>query len=378
MQTSSRKIAFFITEDWFFLSHRLKLAAECRDAGWLVHVATRVAECGEKILGEGFSLTPLRLRRGGLNPLYELLTFIDILRIMVREKPAIVHLVGLKLMLYGSIASVFFPRILVVSAVSGLGTLFTSEHKNKKLIRWAIVGALKRLLRRKRSWVIVQNEDDKATFEAMTLSDHTILIPGMGVDVEAFQPTAEPEGIVTVSLVARMIGEKGVNETVKAARLLKRQGVSARIRLIGAPDPENPTSIPEETLRSWHDEGIVEWNGHQEDIARVWKDSHIAVLPSYREGFPKALIEAMAMGRPVVTTDTIGCRDVIENEISGLLVPLHDAGATADALAKLIRDRDLRQKMGTAARKRTESKFSDTRIAHRTIDLYRRMLHSSV
>ena len=134
------------------------------------------------------------------------------------------------------------------------------------------------------------------------------------------------------------------------------------------------TTDTEATLRGWNDEGAVEWLGHDDDIVQVWADAHIATLPSYREGFPKALIEAMASGRPVVTTDTTGCCDVIEDGVSGILVPLYDSVALADALQKLTEDSGLRNSLGEAARKRTETLFSDKLIAARTMGLYRAAL----
>jgi len=268
----------------------------------------------------------------------------------------------------------FFPKAIVVNAVSGLGTLFTSNLDKPSLIRKAILSLLPSLLGRKRSWVIVQNKDDQDFFQSMLPSGKVTLIPGAGVDVEKYAQQPEPAGIVTAAIVSRMLGEKGVNETVEAGRLLRQRGINIRIQLIGSPDPENPSSIPKETLKSWHDEGIVEWLGHSSDITKVWANAHIAVLPSYREGFPKSLIEAMASGRPAITTDTIGCREVIEDGVSGILVPLNDANAVADALQKLVENAGLRRSMGAAARKRTETLFSDKGIADQTMDVYRHAL----
>jgi len=374
MTHQPRKIVFVGTEDWFFLSHRLNLGRICLARGWTVIVAARVQNHGDQILKEGFQLAPIPLRRGGMNPFHELRSLFSIFRLIRQERPDIVHLVGLKLILYGSLAALFFPKAIVVNAVSGLGTLFTSNLDKPSLIRKAILSLLPSLLGRKRSWVIVQNKDDQDFFQSMLPSGKVTLIPGAGVDVEKYAQQPEPAGIVTAAIVSRMLGEKGVNETVEAGRLLRQRGINIRIQLIGSPDPENPSSIPKETLKSWHDEGIVEWLGHSSDITKVWANAHIAVLPSYREGFPKSLIEAMASGRPAITTDTIGCREVIEDGVSGILVPLNDANAVADALQKLVENAGLRRSMGAAARKRTETLFSDKGIADQTMDVYRHAL----
>lgn len=374
MGKNPTKIVFFGTEDWFFLSHRLNLGRACLTEGWRVTVAARVRDHGDQILKEGFGLAPIPLRRGGMNPLIELWTLIQIICVFVREKPDIVHLVGLKMILYGSIAVFFFPGTIVINAVSGLGTLFTGDQSQSSLIRRVILFAFPRLLNRKNRWVVVQNKDDKALFRKLTNPDRVVLIPGAGVDVEHFSSMPEPNGTIVVAIVSRMLGEKGVNETVEAARLLKQRGVKIRTQLVGAPDPENPSSISEQTLREWENEGIVEWLGHTNDVVQIWKNAHVAVLPSYREGFPKSLIEAMASGRPVITTDTTGCREVIEDNVSGILVPLYNAIAVADALQKLAQNATLRQQMGRAARRRTERFFSDKIIAAQTMQLYRKAI----
>lgn len=378
MNRASPRIVFFGTEDWFFLSHRLNLGRACLAEGWRVTVAARVQDHGDRIIAEGFHLAPLSLRRGGMNPFRELRTLCDIFRVFVKEKPNIVHLVGLKLILYGSLIAMFFPKTLVINAVSGLGTLFTSDQERPSLVRKAILLALPRLLRRKKCWVIVQNRDDEKFLQDMVLPGKLVLIPGSGVDIERFTPQPEPDGIVTAAIVSRMLGEKGVNEVVAAARILNERGVAIRVRLVGAPDPENPSSIPEESLRGWQSEGIVEWAGHSDDIAQVWANAHIAILPSYREGFPKSLIEAMASGRPAITTDATGCRDVIEDGVSGVLAPLYDAVALADALQKLAQDERLRRQLGAAARKRTEAMFSDEVITAEIMELYRMAIDSSL
>ena len=342
--------------------------------GFRVTISTRVTEHGEQIKKEGFSLSPLRLRRGGMNPFRELQTFIDIFRAIKRERPDIIHLVGLKLILYGSLAALFNPHVIKVSAVSGLGTMFTSPHKGKGLIKSAVVFSLRMLLKRPSSWVIVQNQDDLQTFKEMTRPGHTVLIPSAGVDMKQFTAHPEPKGNVTAVLVARMLGEKGIYETVSAAQILEKRGVPIRIELVGSPDPENPSSISSQTLEEWNKFDNLVWRGHQSDINEVWRNAHIAVLPSYREGFPKSLTEAMACGRPVITTNTVGCREVIEDGVSGFIVPLYDPKVLADALQQLAEDSVLRQNMGAAARERTEKNFSDKVIISQVFALYDRAL----
>lgn len=378
MSNAPKKIAFFVTEDWFFVSHRLKLGRACRERNWHVVVAARASDAAERIRNEGIEPRPIRLRRGSVNPINELVTLFDVFWTMWRVRPDIVHLVGLKLILYGSIASMFFPRMVVVNAVSGLGTLFTTGGSTSRaLLRRFVLFVLGHLIRRKHSWVIVQNRDDEAMFSGVAPSGQTVWIPGVGVDINAFRPTSEPEGPVVAALVGRMLAEKGVREAVEAARILRERGLDLVVRLIGSPDPENPSSISVQTLRQWVDDGLVEWAGHQSDIPGVWRDAHIALLPSYREGFPKALIEGMACGRSAVTSDAIGCREVIEDGVSGFIVPLYDAEVMADRLEQLGRDADLRERMGQAARRRVETLYADTEIAEQTLAVYDAALAST-
>ena len=177
-------------------------------------------------------------------------------------------------------------------------------------------------------------------------------------------------------MVGRMLWDKGVGELVEAARRLKLTLPTLRILLVGPPDPENPASIPEAELRRWAEEGVVEWLGQREDVAAIWRDAHIGVLPSYREGLPKSLLEAAASGRPLIATDVPGCREIVVDGETGLLVPARDAGALAAALERLATDRVLRERMGAAARERVVARFAEERIAADTLALYRSLVTS--
>jgi glycosyltransferase involved in cell wall biosynthesis len=174
-----------------------------------------------------------------------------------------------------------------------------------------------------------------------------------------------------------MLWDKGVGELVAAARLLKPELPSLRIWLVGPPDAENPASIPESQLTRWVDEGILEWLGQHEDVAALWRQAHIAVLPSYREGLPKSLLEAAASGRPMVAADVPGCREIVVDNETGLLVPARDAVALAGALSRLAGDAALRQRMGAAARHRAVEHFSQERIGSETLALYRSLVPGS-
>jgi len=365
---------FVISEDWYFLSHRLVLARACRDLGWDVVVATRVDCHADAILSEGFRLIPIRMLRSSREPIHEILTISGLVSIYAHERPDIVHQVGLKPVIYGSLAAMVARVGLVVNALSGLGYVFTSGRTSIRVARLMIKVVLWACLRPRRNRLIVQNEQDASLLLANChgLAGHTEIIKGSGVDLDKFVPIAEPKGEIVVALVSRMLKDKGIRETVMAARELKRRGSKTQIWLVGGPDLANPSSIPEETLRLWHEEGCIRWLGHQSDVKAVWSKAHIAILPSYREGMPMALLEAAACGRPMVATDVPGCNDLVEDGINGFLVPHNDWMNLADSVETLANSADLRARFGAAARKKVESGYGQQLVVDQTLALYRK------
>jgi glycosyltransferase involved in cell wall biosynthesis len=369
------KLLFVVTEDWYFCSHRLPLARAARDDGYEVLVATRIDRHAEQIRGEGFRPIPLRLRRRRSNPWNEVASIIELVRLYRRERPDIVHHVAMKPVIYGSLAALLARVPYVVNALAGFGYIFTSTQVRARLLRRPVRAALRKLLTVGEGRTIVQNPDDARALRELGIPEARIaVIPGSGVDTQAFEPAPEPEGPVVVCMVARMLWDKGVGELVAAARLLKPELPSLRIWLVGPPDVENPASIPESQLTRWVDEGILEWLGQQQDVAALWRQAHIAVLPSYREGLPKSLLEAAASGRPMVAADVPGCREIVVDNETGLLVPARDSIALAGALRRLAGDAALRQRMGAAARHRAVEHFSQERIASETLALYRSLV----
>ncbi len=363
------KLLFVVTEDWYFVSHRLPLAVAARAAGLDVAVATRAGRQADVIRNAGIRLIPFTLSRRGGNPLREV---IALWRLYRRERPDLVHHVALKPVMFGALAAWLARVPAQVNAVAGLGWLFTSSGRIVRLVRPALRWMLARLLNRPHSLTIVQNPEDKALLERSGVSAARLrLIRGAGVDVQIFYPVMPPSGPVCIVLVARMLWDKGVGEFVEAACRLTGAGVSARFVLVGDPDPANPASVPESTLRSWHGQHGVEWWGRREDMPAVLQAAHIACLPSYREGLPKSLLEAAACGLPIVTTDAPGCREVVRDGVNGLLVPVRDAAALAAALRKLIDDAELRRRMGEQSRLRAETEFGQETVIKQTLAIYR-------
>ena len=370
------KLIMLITEDWYFWSHRLPIALAAKNEGFEVAIATRVQEHGERIRAKGLRVIPLRLRRRSRNPLNELLAIYNLVQIYNKERPDIVHHVTIKPVLYGSWAAKLAGVPSVVNAIAGLGYVFIARGYKASLFRRFISLAYRSALSSGRSKVIFQNQEDRETFieNRLVSEDQTVLIRGSGVDLKQFTYSSEPSGIPIVMYAGRILWDKGIGELIEASRLLSDRDLQFRIVLVGSPDPDNPKSISDSQIYRWVEEGIIEWWGHREDMPQVLAQSSIIVLPSYREGLPKILLEAGALGRPAVATDVTGCRDVIKNGENGFLVPLRDVSKLADSIEKLLENEDLRTEMGLRGRKIVEVNYSIDRIIDETLSVYQAML----
>ncbi len=369
-------LLFLVTEDWYFCSHRLALAVAARAAGYRVSVVTQVSRHGERIRDAGLDLVPVRFPRSGRRPLTDLALLARLAVVYRRLRPDIAHHVAVKPVLYGALAATLAGTPATVNALAGLGYLYTSTHARARLLRGVLRPALGAALRRRGAFTIVQNPDDERALRDTRLLDHerVVRIAGSGVDVERFVPTPEPPGPPLVVLPARLLWDKGVGEFVAAARLLRGRGVEARFALVGERDAENPSAVSDAELEAWRNEGVIECAGRRDDMPAVYAEAALVCLPSYREGLPKVLLEAGAAGRPAVTTDVPGCREVVRDGVNGLLVPARDAGALAEALARLLADAALRARFGAAARERVLREFADTHIIGQTLALYEQAL----
>lgn len=365
------RLLYFVTEDWYFCSHRLNLARAAREAGYEVTVVTRVKDHGDIIRRAGIELVPFEISRRSMNVLQELRTLIRLTALYRKISPDIVHHVAMKPVLYGTIAARLAGIPHVVNAMAGMGWLFTSTRSRASLIKPFVRLAFRILL--SSTSFIVQNPDDAALLNKMGLTDIR-LIRGSGVDILAFSPHPEPEECSLIILPARMLWDKGVGEFVEAAKYLKAKAYALRFALVGKPDPENPTSISAAQLVSWQEAGIVEWWGQREDMARVYAQCCIVCLPSYREGLPKSLLEAASCARPIVATDVPGCREIVRNEVNGILVPARESAPLARALERLIEDPSLRRRMGENGRQLVENEFSQEKIIDLTLLIYKKLM----
>lgn len=371
------RLLYLVTEDWYFLSHRLPMARAARDAGFDVTVATRLGDGAEQIEKEGFKLRPLGWQRGISSPGEIARSVAAVARLLRAEKPDVVHNVALKPILIAGLARRLVPVRHVVNAVTGLGsTLIAREGESQPRLAGRLVAfALPRVLNMKGGVTVIQNDADADALGGLGADRlRMVRIRGSGVDLAQHQVLPEPNGPVTVGIAARMIEDKGIRPLIEAVRQVRARGIDLKLLLAGDTDAENPTAIPRSELDALAREPGLTWLGHVTDVRTLWARCHIAALPSRREGLPKALLEAAAAGRPLVATDVPGCREVAVEGVNARLVPVDDAAALATALSDLARDESLRARLGAASRKMVESDMSADAVAAATVALYRRML----
>ena len=365
---------YLVTEDWYFLSHRLPMALAAQRAGYDVHVATRVKRDGAKIAQYGFTLHALSWERGSLNPLRLLSVIRDIRAIYRKYAPDIVHHVALQPAIVGSLAAIGLP-IARLNALAGLGYGFTSTSLKARILRPMLTMFLRALLKGEKAAVLVQNPDDRAKVVALGVDPAKIfLIPGSGVDIDILHPLPEPDEPITVGFIGRLLDDKGIRALIAAHEILARRGEAINLLIGGEADPANPASIAAAEIEAWKKRPGIKVLGHVSDILKFWEAAHIAVLPSRREGLPKSLLEAAACARPIVATDVPGCREIARDGINALLVPPDNAQALADAIILLAKDKRLRATFGEAGRRLVEKEYSAQRIGADIVALYGRLV----
>ena len=371
------KIILFANTDWYLYNFRLSLAQELRLHGHEVILLSAPGPFQNLLQEDGFRWISFPLSRQGINPFNELWTLWRLTRLYHELDPDIVHHFTIKPVLYGSIAAHLLRIPGIINSITGLGHVFIDPEP------------VTRLLRRLASWlyrinlrgteVIFENPEDQKIFIGWRFikpaQGHLIL--GTGVDVERYRPTDKENNPPIVLFSSRLLVTKGVLEYIEAVRILKKKGVVARFALAGKTDPGNPASIPEGQIEDWKQSNLIEWWGWQDDMPAALAQTDIFCLPSYREGVPNALLEATACGLPIVTTDTPGCRDVVTNGVNGLLVPVKNAKAVAEALEILIVDQEMRRRMGSAGRDIAVN-FSNIKVNRETLAVYSQILNRSI
>ncbi len=395
------KIALFANTEWYLYNFRQSLAEALRDLGHEVVLVSPAGPYGAKLRALGFQWVEAPMQRRSLNPLLELKLLIWLARFLRSEKVDLIHSFTIKSAVYGDLAAKLAGVPSRVNAVAGMGYVFSSNELHARLLRPWVRGLVRVTLGGGRSRLILQNPDDVEAFErnGLVRGDLIRLIPSSGVDCSRFSPDSllensgaeaccgrlaelsEVEQLdrgthlpLRVLLPARLLWAKGVGEFVQAARILRAEGRSIDFLLAGNPDPGNPGAVPAAQIQEWDAEGLVKWLGHVDDMPALFRAVDVVALPtSYGEGLPRSLIEAGACGRPLVTTDAPGCREVVIDGYNGFLIPLRDAAALAKAIAKLHDDPVQRGDMGRAARAKVMEEFDEQIVIRRTLAVYQEL-----
>jgi glycosyltransferase involved in cell wall biosynthesis len=369
------KILYFVAEDWAFVSHFRPMAQAAHACGLDVVIATRVHQHAQAILGMGYRLVPLASKRGSLGPLALIRSFAEMVRIIRTEEPAIVHFVSLPMMVLGGLAARAARRRQIVLAPTGLGYVWVESGPVAALVRAVVRRIVGFLLRHPGTVCVFENAEDPREFGLDPAGPKVVLVGGAGVDPQAFEFGPEPPAPpVRIALLSRMIKPKGIADAVAAVVRARALGAAVELDLYGVPDPSNRTSYAEADLLGWGSEPGIHWQGATDDVARVHREHHVAMLLSVREGLPKSLVEAAASGRPIVATDVPGCREVVRQGREGFLVPPGDIEAAARALVELAGDQALRRRLGAAANARFHERFTIAAVTAVFADLYRSLI----
>ena len=366
------KILYLVTEDWFFASHFMPMARTARELGFDVAIATQLGDKASSFTAEGFRPIALSSNRGSSGLIEALRSMIRTYRVVQNEKPDVVHCIALRPVVLGGLAAKLAGAPRLVLAPTGLGHLWTSDGIVIRALRALVKRAVGSWLNGPDTRYLFENRDDPGEFGLDLNEKNIFIVGGAGVVPDAFPSVPEPAAPpVKLAVVSRMIAPKGIAEAVEAVRQARAAGAPVELDLYGEPDPANPLSIPSQALRDWGREPGIRWLGRTEDVARVWREHHIALfLSTYREGLPRTILEAAAAGRPIIACAVPGCRDLVRDGREGILVNPGDTAAAARAIARLAGDPALRQKMGRDAHLRFIDGFTESAVTGVVARLY--------
>lgn len=370
------KLFIVVNVDWFFLSHRKDVALAAQKAGWDVTIVTADTGKLKDIEAIGLKAINLPMSRSGMNIFQELGTLNFLRKLYKSKKPNVVHHVGMKTILWGTLAAKFANVNGVVNAISGLGGFFAED--NKGLMARVMPKVLKFSHDRKNLLCIFQNDEDKGLYvkNGIIKEEQARYIKGSGVNLKDFCYTPEPaEGKIRVILTARMIVEKGIFILTEAAEKLRsKYDNKVEFLLVGGID-DHPEAITKEQLEAVCDGKYIQWLGYRTDVKELLQSCHIVAFPSYyMEGLPKSLIEADAIGRPVITCNSVGCKETVIDGYNGYLIPTKNVDALVEKLDILLSDAKLRQEMGKNSRKYAEENFSIDVVIERHLNIYNELL----
>ena len=362
-----KKIIYFISEDWVFLNHRFDLAKKIISSGFKLSLITKVSNYKKEIEEEKINVINLKTERGSLNIRKSFKDIYKIFKIYKKLKPDIVHHFGIRQIVHGNIAARLAGIKKSYNSITGLGSVFISGNI---ILKFFILTVLKISLLFKKSYILVQNKYDFDFVKKKLPNKNNILLPASGVDTNKFLQTKEPKGNVIFLFASRIIKDKGIIELIEATKQLKSQKKKFELYIAGSPDFQNKSTISHVQLKTWESLGYIRYLGLVKDMKQLYKKVHVGILPSYREGLPKSLLEAASSGKPIITTDVPGCNEIVKNEFNGLIVPPKDSNELMKAMKKLILNKKLRISMGKKGRELIKKNFSNSKASKDIVTLY--------
>ena len=374
------KLVYAVSEDWYFLSHRLAMAEAAKQADYEIHVLCNDTGKIGLINSMGFSCHLINFSRKSWSPIkliFEIILFINLLK---KIKPDILHLVSIRPIIVGGIASKFYKIPIKICAMTGLGHIFTSKSIIKRLVRNLFVPLLRFSVKGNIMQILVQNKDDFELMENLSIANKSdiTLIRGSGIDINYYKPLALPlEPPIVVGFVSRMLEDKGAGLVIQAAKIIRDETLNIKFLLAGKLDDQNPTSLNYSDIINAHDSGYINWLNEVADVREVWKQSHIAVLPSRREGLPKSLMEAAASRRCLIASDVPGCREIALDGINAILIPPDNVTALVKAIKTLAYDKNLRINYAMESRKLVESDLSSEIVGKLTVSMYQKLEYAN-
>ena len=370
------KIILFANTDWYLYNFRLPLAKTLKNLGYNVVLISPPGKYGTLILAEGIQWLQISMNRRSLAPWEEIKFIKELISLYKRESPDLVHHFTVKPVIYGTLAARINGIHSRINAVTGLGYVFTDKSLLSSILKPIVKILYRFVLDGKFSRLILQNNDDREYFinNRLVKSDKIRVIRGSGVNTKKFSQINEYNKLnskIRILLATRLLWDKGLGEYVAAAKILKKECSNCQFIIAGSPDNGNPTSVPYDRIQKWSEEGVIEFLGHIDNMPALLHTVDLVVLPSYREGTPRILLEAAACGLPIVATDVPGCREVVKHEVNGLLVPVKDIISLSEAIKYMVNNPTERERMGKSGREKILSEFDEKIVIEETIDVYK-------
>ena len=367
-----KKIIFLVNMDSFFISHRFQIATNLLQNGFEVHIATEFTSYKNFLIKKGFKTHDINFNRNSTNIFKAFACILQIFFLINKIKPKILHTISLKPSIFGGFIAFFLPIKLNVISITGLGSMFLGYGLIDRIRKFIFNLLLRIIFLNPKLKIILQNKSDLNYLIKNTyLNKNKVeIIKGSGVDLNRFKFSKLNGKIPKIIMASRLIADKGVYEYIESIKYLKSCNFKGQFYLVGDIDFDNPSAIPKSHIEFWKKNKIVKYFPHKIDIKNIIKKSTIIVLPSYREGFPKILMEAAAIGRPVITTNVPGCKDAVINNVTGLLVPPKNYFKLAKAIMRLSKNNRLLKKIGFAARKHAVKNFDVNHVVTKHFSIY--------